>query len=429
MVGASHSITPRLARRARTDPAESLRASLKIALIGVALIISAIAVAAAVWSFTFGPYRRVEIPDALAGAAPAVLGPFAGEPAIADRSAWSSRRELLLQSLAEHVYGPPPPNHLARVVRRSAIPSDQAGGVAGVEQWEVLIEDVGRLNLIVVLPPARDDPAPAIVMQNFCGNRAAFPGRPAAIAAPLRYYPGPCRSGVFDPLHRAAFGRWMLGPPYQRISERGYALAMFYGGDIIPDHAPDARPALDSLGGPDMGALSAWAWVHARVVDVLRTDPRLDPDRIVAWGQSRYGKIALLAAARDERIAAVVALQSGRGGDALTSHRVGEGVASITGVYPHWFSPRFRGYAERDPPVDQHQLLALLAPRPVLLGWARRDEWSDPIGALMAAQSAAPAFALLGSPGPATFFRDGGHGITDADWQASLDFLDALVAH
>jgi hypothetical protein len=99
-------------------------------------------------------------------------------------------------------------------------------------------------------------------------------------------------------------------------------------------------------------------------------------------------------------------------------------VASITSTYPHWFSPRFRSYATRDPPVDQHQLLALIAPRPLLLGHARRDGWADPVGALAALRGAEPAFDLLGAPRPQFFVRNGGHGVNDADWRATLDFLD-----
>ncbi len=393
---------------------------------GAAAALTALGLAAlfAVWLFTLGPYRAVELPQAVASAEPPLLGAFADDAPVADAAGWPRRRELLLEALAQHVYGPAPSERAAHVVSRTTIPPAEAGGVERVEQWDVDVEGAGRFKLVLVLPPQQQDATPVIIMQNFCGNRAAFPGRPAAIAAPLRYYPIPCRNGAFDPLHRAVFGRWMLGPPFERISARGYAIAMFYGGDIIPDHAPDARPALDALAGPDTGALSAWAWMHARVVDVLSTDPRLDARRMIAWGQSRYGKIALLAAARDERIAAIVAIQSGRAGDALTSHRTGESVASIMSVYPHWLSPRFAEYAARDPPVDQHQLLALLAPRPILLGWARRDSWSDPAGALIALQSARPAFDLLGAPAPEHYLREGGHGIEDADWEATLEFLD-----
>lgn len=400
-----------------------MKAGFRSITVGVALLCLLVAVFA-IWLFSFGPYRSVVLSEnAIAGDSLQVLGPFEDQSAITDEGAWWRRRPQLLSALEAHVYGRLPTGGAARVLQRTPIPPADAGGVEGVEQWEVEIEGVGRFNLVLVLP-SRNDRAPVIIMQNFCGNRAAFPGRPAAIAAPRQYYPIPCRNGTFDPPHRAVFGRWMLGPPFERIARRGYALAMFYGGDIVPDHAPDAASALPATGEPDAGALAAWAWMHARVVDVLQHDPRLDQNRMIAWGQSRFGKVALLAAASDERVSAVVALQSGRGGDALTSHRAGESVASITSTYPHWFSPRFRSYATRDPPVDQHQLLALIAPRPLLLGHARRDGWADPVGALAALRGAEPAFDLLGAPRPQFFVRNGGHGVNDADWRATLDFLD-----
>lgn len=308
----------------------------------------------------------------------------------------------------------------AEVIARRPIAASDIGGVEGVEQIEIEAGDA-RFHLVLVMPPG-GAPAPVIVMQNFCGNRAAFPGRPQAIAPPRNAYPIPCQSGVFDPLHRAVFGEWMLGPPFDRIAARGYALAMFYGGDVVPDHAPDAPAAFAALDAE--GAIAAWAWTQARVVEVLEGDARIDQDRIVAWGQSRFGKVALLAGALDLRIDAVIALQSGRGGDALTAHRSGETVAAITGAFPHWFSPRFQHYASADPPVDQHELLALISPRPLLIGHAARDSWADPAGAYQAVVGARPIFDLEGGPPPHFALRAGTHAITDEDWRLTLDFLD-----
>lgn len=392
--------------------------------IAAVALVCLLLLAALIWLFNFGPYRRVALnPDTMVAAAPQALAGFEGDAAITDEASWRRRRPLLLEALQTHIYGPLPTAGPARVIERAAIPAAGVGGVDGVEQWELEIEGVGRFNLVLVLP-ADSAPAPVIIMQNFCGNQAAFPGRPAAIAPPRQYYPLPCRNGAFDLPHRALFGRWMLGPPFEQVAARGYAIAMFYGGDIVPDHAPEATAALAATGQPDAGAIAAWAWMHARVVDVLRDDPRFDRDHIIAWGQSRFGKVALLAGAFDERISAVVALQSGRGGDALTAHRAGESVTNITSTYPHWFAARFRTYSTRNPPIDQHQLLALIAPRPLLLGHARRDGWADPAGALAALNGAQPTFDLLHARHPVFFLRDGGHGINDADWRETLDFLD-----
>lgn len=369
------------------------------------------AAAGVAWLFTLGPLRDV---DAEGGEVDA--------PTIDGLDRWLERREEILAAFAEHVYGPPPADIAPVVVSREAIPPERAGGVAGVEQWRIELGAAGAFHLVLVLPPGRG-PAPIIVMQNFCGNRAAFPGRPEAIAEPLQYYPWICKEAAFDPALRFTFGEHIAIPPYDLIAARGYALALVYGGDVVPDATSHARRALATFA-PDAGALSAWAWVHSRTLDVLLEDPRIDPTRTIVWGQSRQGKAALLAAARDERFAAVVALQSGRGGDALTAHRSGKSVWAVMQQFPYWFTRRFADYMRADPPVDQHELLALIAPRALLIGHARRDAWADPVGARMAVEGAKPAFERLHAPAPEFFMRRGHHGIERVDWERTLDFLD-----
>jgi dienelactone hydrolase len=386
----------------------------------ILLVLLGLISVATFWLYAWGPYRLVSLDRrALAAAAPKALLGRSDE--IPNALEWIQRRTRVLQALETDIYGRFPDQTRAIVVRRQPISAERAGGIAGVEQLDVEAPNGVRFNLVLVVP-STDGPAPVIIMQNFCGNQAAFPGRPSSIAPPTNYYPIPCRYGAFDPLHRAVFGEWMLGPPYERIVARGYAVATFYGGDVVPDHAPDAGSALQRLGAD--GALAAWAWTHARVIDVLETDPRIDQQRIIAWGQSRFGKVALLAAASDLRIDAVVAFQSGRGGDALTSHRAGESVAAISRTYPHWFSPRYSRYTASDPAVDQHDLLTLIAPRPLFIGHAARDSWADPAGAYQAMAGARQVFDALNAPPPVFSMRAGAHGIVDRDWTASLDFLD-----
>ena len=150
---------------------------------------------------------------------------------------------------------------------------------------------------------------------------------------------------------------------------------------------------------------------------------------------------ALVAAAFDPNVDAVISHQSGTGGASLSRDKPGETVQDITNGYPVWFSPAYSGYAKNEDalPIDQHHLLALIAPRPILLGNAKRDVWSDPNGAFRAAQGATPAYTLYGSSGltrsklnefdPAAdiafWIRPGTHGVVKEDWPAFLDFLDA----
>jgi len=125
----------------------------------------------------------------------------------------------------------------------------------------------------------------------------------------------------------------------------------------------------------------------------------------------------------------------------LSGELEGESVKRITDSYPHWFTPAYAAFAgrEEDLPIDQHMLIALAAPRPVLLGNAKRDVWSDPQGAFRAAQGADPVYEMFGSRGldqatlsgldvtaDITFYMRGGrHGVTAQDWRTFLDFADA----
>ena len=378
-------------------------------------LVAGLIVAAFGGLFLFGPFRAVSDGE---------MAPPARPPLdVSSPQAWRTERARLLGALASEVYGAEPAPIEPVVSGREDIHIDQVGRI---EQWQVELGPAGRFHLVLVLP-ANTERAPLILVQNFAGNRAAFPNRPEAIAAPRSYYPWICRHKALDPLLKFAVGPYVAGPPFALVQKRGYALALAYPGDIAPDRGPEARAALSAFALPDTGALSAWAWLYSRMMDVLAADARIDAARVAVWGQSRNGKAALLAAARDQRFAACVALQAGRGGDALTAHRSGESVASAMRIYGYWFSRRFGRYAQIDPPVDQHHLLALIAPRPVLLGRARNDAWADPAGGRAAVAGASPAFELLGAPGPQQYTRPGRHGIYLRDWEETLDFLDARL--
>jgi hypothetical protein len=358
------------------------------------------------------------------------------------RTGWEAGRADLLDAFQREVYGAWPDTGPATVTGHAVIAEAAYGGIGRIEEYELDLAGFTS-RLATVLPTAADGPVPVIVLQMFCGNRPALgwqEGVSGNANAPN------CEPGGFASfLTRQIFGRHIMEPPVADILAHGYALAFVYPGDVVPDRAEAARNALDRLS-PDAetGAIAAWAWVYSRVVDVLYRDDRFDNDRIAVWGHSRNGKSALLAGVFDERIDLVIAHQAGTGGTTLTRSGDGESVAQITDSYPHWFSDRYASYAgrEEDIPVDQHQLIALLAPRPLLIGGAWRDQWSDPDGSFRAARGADPVYALYGSEGLtrdrlgdfdpqadlALFMRRGLHGVNAADWENFLAFLDAHFA-
>lgn len=378
-------------------------------------------------------------------APPPLLGAFGSDPPVETREDWEARRvPLLRQALAAQVYGAYPPMTAPRVLSRDEIDYAPLRDSARIEQWSVAVTDDPnplRFNMVLVLPRRAEGPVPIIVMENFCGNPAAFHNAPEEIVWPLTPILDLCKSTLAAPLLEMVFGRHISIPPYDMILARGYGLAMFYAGDVVGDEPVSARAGLARLYGDEAanaGAIAVWASLYSRAVDVLATDQRIDAERIAVWGHSRNGKAALLAAALDPRIAAVIAHQSGRGGASLSSGAEGETIAKMMEAYPYWFPPAFAN-APSSPAMDQHQLLALIAPRPVLLGNARRDAWADPHGAWRAAQAADPAYRLYGVPGftqdqmrepdlhakLAYFTRGGLHGVHTEDWRVFLDFLDA----
>jgi len=385
-------------------------------------------------------------------ATPPVLAAFQESPAIASAQAWSENRvPVLKKAFEDNVYGFMPPRVSVNVLDRKDITSQVGLPGAIVEQWTLAFgshDGAPKGNMILVVPNDGRDRHATLVMQNFCGNRAALPGAPLA-ASFITEPPKECYGQMSNMLIKAVLGEYASAPPWADLIARHYAVAMLYAGDIVPDDAIASQPALKALwalGGPEAatrqqtGALAAWAWAYSRMVDVLSLDPRLNPKQIAIWGHSRNGKAALLAAATDPRIALVIAHQAGRGGSALTRNDVGEPMAKLLENYPYWFAPAFKSFVGREVeiPVDQHQLIAMIAPRPVLLGQGREDRWADPESAFRALKGASPAYALFGSKGLtqseittpdldadlAIFMRPGRHGGVAQDWQYFLGFMD-----
>lgn len=417
----------------------------------VLLTVIGLLIGAAVVAFLI-KLPRVEGPVTQPAATPAILAAFGDDPAIASAADWSARRAPKLRAAFEaNVYGTMPAPAPVRTVDQRAIAFGGLSGFGKLEEWTLETQAGAkpvRLHVALVLPNG-EGPFPVIVMETFCGNSAAFKGA-QGLARTEAITPGDCNNSRMRPVIQSIFGAHIFAPPFADVLRRGYAVAMFHPGEVVADAVGAGLADLKLISGlaandPNRpGAIAAWAWAYARVIDALSQDKRLDPARQAIWGHSRNGKAALLAAAFDPDIDLVIALQSGTGGATLSRSRGGETIAQMTKAFPHWFSPAYAAFAERekDLPVDQHQLLGLIAPRPVLLGTARRDGWGDPKGSLRAAQGAEPVYTLFGARGlrqqsleapdfgaqMALYIRPGLHGVTRQDWDNTLDFLDIHFA-
>lgn len=385
-------------------------------------------------------------------ATPRVLDEFEGQGAVASVEDWEKiRAPALREAFQDTVYGYFPDNYALKVLNRAVLDEAAFGGAGRLIEYELQADvqfgDVVRQTdafFMNVVAPRGDDGAPIILMQTFCPRSDTIPHPAVSRLEDTR----PCSDGgIGNGIMTYVFGRYIATPPIEMILERGYAIATIYPSEFAPDARERGLAALAEMSEglapdkPRWGAIAAWAWGFSLMIDALEKDDALTPGVYVTWGHSRYGKSALLAAAFDDRIDGVIAHQSGTGGASLNRGKKGESVGAITESYPHWFADIYAAYAgrEQEMPVDQHQLLALIAPRPILLGNARRDVWSDPNGAFKAAMGAGPTYALYGSGGLeqkrldewrpdadiAFWIRAGTHGVVKEDWPAFLEFLDA----
>ena len=198
--------------------------------------------------------------------------------------------------------------------------------------------------------------------------------------------------------------------------------------------AADGDDDTDAFALPTTSRLARRAWALSRVVDALASQRGVDATRVVVAGHSRNGKTALLCGAFDERVAAVCASSSGVLGAVpvrtYADRHGGEGLELLTRWYPDWYAPGLRAYAgrEHELPTDAHELVACIAPRPVLLVGGDRDGVEPVEGVLAAAAAAAPAWAAHDARGPEVRVRaGGGHDLGPADIEDLIDWCAGAV--
>lgn len=365
---------------------------------------------------------------------PDPLTTFSGRKVKNARMWWKVRRPELVRTFEDEMYGRIPDNVPAVTWKVLSEEKSMMGDVPCITRQLLGIVDNSsypdikvEIQANVIWPESAGKDLPVILEFGF--GMMMFPQRPGAPKS------------------------WQ-----QQVVERGWAAATITPNSIQADGGYGLRSGIIGLCNKgryrrpeDWGSLRAWGWGASRLIDYFESEPQFDATKVAIEGCSRYGKASVVAMAFDQRIAAGFFASSGKAGVAGWRRDCGESIGNIvtSGEY-HWMAGNFIKYGadplcEDDIPVDQHELVALCAPRPVLVSGGRPegDKWQDIIGMFIAASKASPVYELLGAKGLGTdvfpgvnnglmdgelAFRqhDGGHE-AGPNWPYFLDFFDRFV--
>ena len=347
---------------------------------------------------------------------------------------FDERRPQILSLFSNLIYGrtPSPSSPIETTYETVRTDRDLLQGTATRRDVRIRFQNKNgsaEMLILVFTPNGRKGPVPALLKHSFDDPRSE------------RFAP-----------HSAASGRLRNGWPLGDILDRGLALVVVYQQDLVGHNEVEFRDGIHPLfykpgqsfpKASEWGVLSAVAWGGSRALDFLVTDETVDHERVAVMGHSKMGKAALWTAAQDQRFAMAISAQSGCAGAALWRRRFGETLEKMVTRFPYWLSRNAWKFVnqEDDLPVDQHMLLALVAPRPIYVHSATGDTWADPRGEYLSAYHASEVYKLLGKRGLESpeqplagqpiadgdvgyHVREGGHSIEPYDWNQFLDFAE-----
>ncbi len=333
---------------------------------------------------------------------------------------WERRRREILELFQENVFGrsPQPTKRLKFTV--FDLDRDALGGKAIRKQVTIYFSDKDqhvKEDLLLYIPAGARKPVPLILSLNFSGNQSVVNDPGVKLATVWDH-----KTHQPEKASEESRGR-DKGFNVEKVLARGYAFATIYYEDIEPDFDGGLAHGIRPL--------------------FFKPDSR----HVAIMGHSRLGKTVLWAGALDRRFAVVIANCPGEGGASLARRNYGETIKNLTDRFPYWFAENLKKYAANVNllPGDTHELIALLAPRPVYVTGAEDDRWADPKGEFLALVAAGPVYRLLGAQDLGTdqmpavnqpilrtmafHVRTGKHEVTDFDWEQFLAFADMRLRH
>ncbi|MEG1635072.1 MAG: acetylxylan esterase [Rikenellaceae bacterium] len=358
-----------------------------------------------------------------------------------------TRRHEIMSMFSEQMYGKTPRQKFQTTYETISENDNDLDGKAYSKQVNITLHSGSAthiLQLLVYYPKNVRGKIPMFVTYNFNGNHSISPDPYIIFSESVKKVTDTNKPPVARGANSDRF-------PLKMIITEGYGFVTLCYHDVYPD-AADMRESsvLKMFGGYERNknnpaywnAIGAWAWGTSRVMDFLETEKCVDIKKVVIMGHSRQGKAALWCGAQDQRFAIVISNNSGCGGAALSKRVFGENIKVITNTFPHWFCKNFNQYAggEDKLPFDQHELIALIAPRPVYVASAQDDAWADPKGEFLAAAYAGEVYKLYGLDGLnisvmpplhtpimnqiGYHIRAGKHGVTEYDWKNYIQFAN-----
>ncbi|MGC1869602.1 MAG: alpha/beta fold hydrolase [Acidobacteriaceae bacterium] len=310
--------------------------------------------------------------------------------AVTNEVQWNRQKQWIRAQVEQWVFGrmPPPPDNL-----RAVVTSIQREGTTTVRnvRLEFGPGHRARLRLQLIIPDGK---------------------------------------GPF-PVFLTNYGRKL--PWLYTAVRRGYIGCYYAANDPMYGDVDDSDAYIDIYPEYDFSCLARWAWAASRAMDYLVTQPEIDKDAIGLAGHSRGGKQALLAAAFDERIAAVIPSSGNTGGcdpwRYTTDMFANESIELLTAAQPHWFHPQLRFFAGREDklPIDQNMLAALITPRGLMMNAAYSESAGNPFGFEQAYRSVLPVYALFGQEEKLWLnLRDGRHPTSAENVEQFMDFFDSM---
>lgn len=373
---------------------------------------------------------------------------FNNGTSVKSKKDWAKRRSEIVHIFETEVFGVIPQWKGQMKSTLVSVKKNALDGLATRKEVRIDLTRDGRKISVMVLIylPQNSKDAPIFLSYNFGGNHTTTLDPDVLI--PDSWVSNNKILGITDNrANEKGRGSARSSWPIKEIVSGGFGVATVYYGDVDPDFNDGFKNGVHELfdakrDSTSWGSLAAWAWGLSRVMDYLETDKEVNAKKVIVMGHSRLGKAALWAGATDQRFAMTVSNNSGCGGAAISRRKFGETVGRINNSFPHWFCDNFKKYNEKEEilPIDQHELLALIAPRPVYVASAEEDLWSDPKGEFLSCVYASPVYELLGlkgfpvkeMPGVSQpvigdisyHIRPGKHDVTLYDWQCYMNFAE-----